>query len=122
MKTLAVETSTLMGSIAIVEERETLCELTLHVAETHSAQLMPAIDYVLKDPAPKVVVRNFGNSSIDLQLRVWIPDARKRMDTISDITDKIKEAFDRAGIEIPFPQRDVTIIQKQASKNQSNSS
>ena len=48
MKILAVETSTLMGSIAIVEERETLCELTLHVAETHSAQLMPAIDYVLK--------------------------------------------------------------------------
>jgi tRNA threonylcarbamoyladenosine biosynthesis protein TsaB len=48
MKILAVETSTLMGSIAVVEDRAILCELTLHVAETHSSQLMPAIDYVLK--------------------------------------------------------------------------
>jgi tRNA threonylcarbamoyladenosine biosynthesis protein TsaB len=48
MKVLAVETSTLMGSIAVVEERAILCELTLHVAETHSSQLMPAIDYVLQ--------------------------------------------------------------------------
>ena len=48
MKILAVETSTLMGSVAVVEERAILCELTLHVAETHSAQLMPAIDYVLQ--------------------------------------------------------------------------
>lgn len=48
MKILAVETSTLMGGVAIVEEGSILCELTLHVAETHSSQLMPAIDYVLK--------------------------------------------------------------------------
>jgi tRNA threonylcarbamoyladenosine biosynthesis protein TsaB len=48
MKVLAIETSTLMGSVAVVEERAILCELTLHVAETHSSQLMPAIDYVLK--------------------------------------------------------------------------
>ena len=49
MKILAVETSTLMGGVAVVEdEGGVLCELTLHVAETHSSQLMPAIDYVLK--------------------------------------------------------------------------
>lgn len=48
MKVLAVETSTLMGSVAVVEERAILCELTLHVAETHSSQLMPAIDHVLQ--------------------------------------------------------------------------
>ena len=48
MKLLAVETSTLMGSVAVVDGDRTLCELTLHVEETHSPQLMPAIDYVLK--------------------------------------------------------------------------
>ncbi len=69
-------------------------------------------DWVMKDPAPKVVVRNFGESSVDLQLRVWIKDARKRMDTISDITDQVKEAFDAEGIEIPYPKRDITIIHK----------
>jgi small-conductance mechanosensitive channel len=49
---------------------------------------------------------------VDLQLRVWIYDARRRMDTISDITDKVKEAFDEEGIEIPYPKRDITITQK----------
>jgi small-conductance mechanosensitive channel len=34
------------------------------------------------------------------------------MDTISHITDKVKTEFDKAGIEIPFPKRDITITQK----------
>jgi len=71
-----------------------------------------ATEWVLEDPPPKVVVRNFGESSVDLQLRVWIKDARRRMDTISDITDKVKDAFDAEGIEIPYPKRDIYITQK----------
>jgi len=34
------------------------------------------LDWVIRDPAPKVVVRNFGESSVDLQARVWISDPR----------------------------------------------
>jgi len=71
-----------------------------------------ATEWVLGDPPPKVVVRNFGESAVGLQLRVWIHDARRRMDTISDITDKVKEAFDAEGIEIPYPKRDIYITQK----------
>ncbi len=67
------------------------------------------LDWVMKDPAPKVVVRKFGDSSVDLQARVWIHDPRRRMDTISDITDRVKEEFDNAGIEIPYPKRDLYI-------------
>lgn len=70
------------------------------------------LPWVSKEPPPKVVVRNFGESSVDLQLRVWIDNARKRMDTISSITDKVKETFDKHGIEIPYPKRDITIINK----------
>ncbi len=69
-------------------------------------------DWIQKEPAPRVVVRNFGESSVDLQLRVWISDARKRMDAISFITDKVKEIFDKENIEIPYPKRDITIINK----------
>ncbi len=71
-----------------------------------------SVEWVSKEPPPKVVVRNFGESSVDLQLRVWINDARKRMDTISYITDKVKEEFDNNGIEIPYPKRDITIIDR----------
>ena len=66
-------------------------------------------EWVSKTPLPKVVVRNFGESSVDLQLRVWIDDARKRMDTISYITDRTKAAFDEQGVEIPYPKRDIYI-------------
>ncbi len=66
-------------------------------------------DWVAKDPPPKVVVRNFGESSVDLQLRVWINDARRRMDVIDYITDAVKEGFDSQGIEIPYPKRDIKI-------------
>jgi len=69
------------------------------------------IDWIAKDPKPKVVVRVFGESSVDLQLRVWIQNARKRMDTISEVTDQVKEAFDRHHIEIPYPKRDIVVRQ-----------
>ena len=62
-----------------------------------------------KNPPPKVVVRKFGESSVDLQLRVWIANPRQRMDTISYITDKVKELFDEQGVEIPYPKRDVYV-------------
>ena len=83
------------------------------IKKTRKVLLMvaDAVPWVAKKPEPKVIVRNFGDSSVDLQLRVWIDDARKRIDTISYITDKIKDAFEEYEIEIPFPKRDITIIQ-----------
>jgi small-conductance mechanosensitive channel len=86
----------------------------LQKAKNAILQVAQATEWVADDPPPKVVVRNFGESSVDLQLRVWIHDARRRMDTISDITDKVKEAFDAEGIEIPYPKRDIYITQKSA--------
>jgi small-conductance mechanosensitive channel len=70
------------------------------------------LDWVVQDPSPKVVVRHFGESSVDLQLRVWIDDARRRMDTISTITDRVKERFAAEAIEIPYPKRDITVTYK----------
>lgn len=67
------------------------------------------LDWVMRDPAPKVVVRSFGESAVELQARVWIRDPRRRMDTISYITDRVKEMFDQEGIEIPYPKRDIYI-------------
>ncbi len=72
-------------------------------------QAADSAGWVTKDPPPKVVVRNFGESSVDLQLRVWIENPRQRMDTISYITDKVKELFDEQGVEIPYPKRDIYI-------------
>ena len=71
-------------------------------------------EWVLSSPAPRVVARNFGESAVQLQLRVWIKDARKRMDTISEVTDQIKARFDKEKIQIPFTRRDIHIIADEA--------
>lgn len=67
------------------------------------------IDGVIHDPEPQVIIRNFGESSVDLQLRVWINDARRRRAIGDEITDGVKIQFDRAGVEIPYTKRDLYI-------------
>ncbi len=72
-------------------------------------EVVEKMGWASKEPPPVVVVTNFGESSVDLQLRVWIDDARKRIHTISFVTDNVKEVFDREGIEIPYPKRDIQV-------------
>ena len=88
----------------------------INKAKSVCMDIAKTADWVLEDPPPKVVVRQFGESSVDLELRVWIKDARRRMDTISHMTDNIKGAFDKEGIEIPYPKRDITIMQTKDSQ------
>ena len=63
---------------------------------------------VLKDPAPYVGVSNLGDSSVDLIIRPWVKTA-DYWNTKWDLTKNLKEAYDEAGINIPFPQRDLWI-------------
>lgn len=67
-------------------------------------------EWILQEPPPKVVVRTFGESAVELQVRVWIGQARQRMKTISYITDNLKTAFDRMGVKIPYPRRDIQMV------------
>jgi CRP-like cAMP-binding protein len=65
---------------------------------------------VMKNPPPAVRLMSFGESSIHFELRVW-NETRVHMkgNLISEINFRIFEKFDRYGIEIPYPQRDVHI-------------
>ena len=58
---------------------------------------------VHKDPAPMSAVAGLGGSSVDLLVRVWC-DGGDFWGVKFDLTQKIKEAYDKEGIEIPFPQ------------------
>lgn len=64
---------------------------------------------VLPQPAPVAIIRRFGDSSVNLELRVWVRDARQRRAAEDWITDRVKQAFDKEGIEIPYPKRDLYI-------------
>ncbi len=67
------------------------------------------MDWTSTHRPPKVVVRNLGDFFVELQARVWIRDARRRMDTIDYVVDRVKAAFKENGIEIPYPKREIYI-------------
>ncbi len=70
-----------------------------------AAQTVPR---VLSDPQPVCRLTGFGDSSVDMELRLWISDpARGVVNVRSAVLLNLWEAFHANGIEIPFPQRDV---------------
>ncbi|MCA1744866.1 MAG: mechanosensitive ion channel [Bacteroidales bacterium] len=72
--------------------------------------VVSADERVHKDPAPFVGLINLGDSSVDLVTRVWV-FAADYWDLFFEINEKVKKEFDKQGISIPFPQRDVHLIQ-----------
>lgn len=87
-------------------------ELLLDVAKGHSK--------VLKDPQPFVIFKNFGDNSLDFEVYFWI-DLRQSSGAkvASDMRHHISALFRKEGIEIPFPQRDIHIIQPKESQESS---
>jgi len=65
---------------------------------------------VIKDPAPAARLMGFGDSGIDLELRVWIRDPQQGVANVrSDVNLAIWKGFKEAGITIPFPQQDLYV-------------
>lgn len=72
-------------------------------------KVLKANDKVLDDPSPTVAVANLGDSSVDLLVRPWV-NTSDYWSAKWELTQQIKEAFDKEKISIPFPQRDVHIF------------
>ncbi|MEW6137026.1 MAG: mechanosensitive ion channel family protein [Thermodesulfobacteriota bacterium] len=64
---------------------------------------------VLPEPAPRVRFRSFGDSALDLELLCWIDPPELKGRITHQLNWAIHEEFQKQGIEIPFPQRDVHI-------------
>ncbi|MGD8516557.1 MAG: mechanosensitive ion channel, partial [Anaerolineae bacterium] len=62
---------------------------------------------IVTDPPPRVVFTEFGDSSINFKLFVWVLDPIQIPFASSDIRLKIWDLFQEHEIEIPFPQRDL---------------
>ena len=78
-------------------------------ARTVVMQVLGTDDRVLSEPAPTVVVLGLGDSSVNLGVRPYVK-AADYWQAQWDLTERIKQAFDVAGITIPFPQRDIHVI------------
>ncbi|EHO05253.1 mechanosensitive ion channel family protein [Myroides odoratimimus] len=64
---------------------------------------------VKQDPKPIIFVNSLADSSVNLNVRVWM-DKANYWDTVFVIQQIVKNALDNANIEIPFPQRDIHVI------------
>jgi small-conductance mechanosensitive channel len=68
---------------------------------------------ILKKPEPDVRFKAFSDNSLDFELVFMVAEPRGIGRVKSDVNFAIDAAFKAEGIEIPFPQRDVRLIQKE---------
>lgn len=64
---------------------------------------------ILSWPEPSVLFQDFGESSLDFKVRGYIANVERRIFVQSELRVLITRALAEAGIEIPFPQRDVHV-------------
>ena len=64
-----------------------------------------SVPRVLKHPAPKALLLSYGESAIHYALRFWIANPMDNVSICSEVNQAIWHAFQREGIEIPFPQQ-----------------
>ena len=82
--------------------RETL----LKIASEHPA--------LLKEPAPSAALEELGESSLVFQLRAFLPNLKDRQKATHELNSMIHDRFKAVGIEIPFPQQEVSLNFKNA--------
>ena len=72
---------------------------------------------VRKDPQPAVFFQDFGESSLDFSVMGWLDDPWDRMGIQSRVRTAIDAKFREHGIVVPFPQRDVHVVDHREVSN-----
>ncbi len=86
----------------------------LQVALDTIRSVVTADPRVMAEPEVQIAVSNLGDSSVDIVVRPWCAGA-DYWTLRFDLTRRLKEDLEAAGCSIPYPQRDVHLIQSAAS-------
>ena len=95
----------LMFGISYGDDIEKAERVLQEIVESHEA--------VLDDPEPVIRVHELGDSSVNFVVRPWVK-TDVYWETYWDLMKAVKLRFDEEGISIPFPQRDVHVIEHKA--------
>jgi small-conductance mechanosensitive channel len=68
-----------------------------------------AHESVLTSPAPAVYFKEFGDSSLNFELQFWVMQESNVVKVKSEVALEVMRLLDQAGVEIPFPQRDLRL-------------
>ena len=82
-------------------------------AERVLREIVESHDKVLPEPAPNIRLHTLGDSSVDFIVRPWTKTV-DYWEVYWDITREVKVRFDRDGISIPFPQRDIHVHRQES--------
>lgn len=93
----------MVAGVSYEDDLDKVIKITMDILKSHPK--------VLKDPAPVVAVTEMADSSVNLVVRPWTKTG-DYWDVFFNLQKAIKQAYDRAGISIPFPQRDIHLIEK----------
>ncbi|MCW8963102.1 MAG: mechanosensitive ion channel, partial [Gammaproteobacteria bacterium] len=96
---------TVAVGVAYGSDIDKVIDILLSVANAHEGVLVDQAGL----PPPKALFMRFGDSALEFELRCFIRQIDKMFDVKSDLNIAIDRAFRKAGITIPFPQRDVHV-------------
>jgi small conductance mechanosensitive channel len=82
-------------------------------AEKVLHEIVESHDAVLDDPEPTIRLHELGESSVNFIVRPWVK-TDDYWSTYWDLTKAVKQRFDKEGISIPFPQRDVHVYEQKS--------
>jgi potassium-dependent mechanosensitive channel len=101
--TLSDSTNRVVMSVGIsyASDPTRACELIQEICETH--------ENVLNEPEPTAHLDSFGDSTINLKIRLFLENLDVRVQTRHELQTQILQRFAEEGIEISFPQRDLHI-------------
>lgn len=120
-----IPNETLISNVMInhsMTDRKVRVQLSLQVSYQTDLELAMQLmleaastqERVLRDPAPNALLRAFGDSGIDLMMNVWISDPENGTASLqSEIYLDIWRAFKKHNVSIPYPQREIRILNNQ---------
>lgn len=121
-KTVIVPNGNLSNGIITNYNRQPTRKVVFDVGVDYDADLQKAREVllelakderVLADPAPVAVVSTLGDSAITLSLRVWVKTS-DYWDVLFQFNELSRDRLKAAGIDIPFPQRVIRVVQEAA--------
>ncbi|NND97695.1 MAG: mechanosensitive ion channel [Pirellulaceae bacterium] len=72
-------------------------------------RIAAACPFVLDEPPPNTLFKSFGDSTLNVQLMVFIPQRSVYVDVVNELNNAIANEFGKAGIQIAFPQLDLHV-------------
>lgn len=114
---ISIPNKHLVGEVLINSDKYKVVESTVGIAYSSDPvkavkvlkETLNEFEMVAKDPRALIGIENFGDSSIDIGIRYWAP-TREYFDTQYKVNLAFYEALKKADITIPFPQREVRIL------------